>query len=148
MNPIYQHEFTVPPEALDRNGHVNNVEYIQWMQDAAIQHARASGCLEATRAAGAIWVVRTHHIEYLAPVFAGDSICVETWVVNFKRVRSLRKYKIIRIPDQAVVANAETDWVFVNVKTGRPQVIPDAVKNTLPVLADRGGSPEGPGRAS
>ena len=54
--------------------------------------------------------------------------------MNFKKVRSLRRYKLIRAADQTVVARAETDWVFVNAKTGRPQTIPDEVKNTLPIV--------------
>ncbi len=134
MKPIYQFDIQVTADVVDRNGHVNNVAYIQWLQDAAIGHAQASGCMAATAAAGASWVVRTHHIEYLAPAFAGDTLTMLTWVVNFQKVRSLRKYKIIRTADQAVVARAETDWVFVNAKTGRPMTIPDEVKNTLPVV--------------
>ena len=134
MNPIFQFDIPVTAEVVDRNGHVNNVAYIQWLQDAAVRHARASGCMDTTTAVGAIWVVRTHHIEYLAPAFAGDTLTMLTWVVNFQKVRSLRKYKLIRTADETVVARAETDWVFVNAKTGRPQTIPDEVKNTLPIV--------------
>jgi acyl-CoA thioesterase FadM len=32
------------------------------------------------------------------------------------------------------VARAETDWGFVNIKTGRPLKIPDEVRNTVPVV--------------
>jgi acyl-CoA thioester hydrolase len=135
MNPVCQFDIPVIADVVDRNGHVNNVAYIQWLQDAAVRHAQAGGCTDATTAAGAIWVVRTHHIEYLAPAFAGDTLTMLTWVVNFQKVRSLRRYKIIRAADQTVVARAETDWVFVNAKTGRPMKIPDEVKNTLPIVA-------------
>jgi acyl-CoA thioester hydrolase len=135
MSPIYQFDINVTEKDVDRNGHVNNVVYIQWMQDAAIAHARESGCTQASVAAGATWVVRTHQIEYLAPAFAGDKLIVLTWPSNFQRVRSLRKYKFIRAKDGALIARAETDWVFVNAKTGRPQSIPDEVKNTLPVVS-------------
>jgi acyl-CoA thioester hydrolase len=121
---------------VDRNGHVNNVVYIQWMQDAAIAHAQASGCTKASEAVGATWVVRTHHVEYLSPAFAGDKITVLTWPANFRRVRSLRKYKFVRAADQTVIARAETDWVFVDAKTGKPQSIPAEVKNTLPITAE------------
>jgi len=134
MNPIFQFDILVTAEVVDRNGHVNNVAYIQWLQDAAIRHARASGCMDATEAAGATWVVRSHYIEYLAPVFAGGTLTMLTWVVNFQKVRSLRKYKLIRTADETVVAHAETDWVFVNTKTGRPMSVPDEVKNTLPIV--------------
>jgi acyl-CoA thioester hydrolase len=135
MNPICQFNLQVAADVVDANGHVNNVAYIQWLQDAAIRHAQDSGCMAATTAAGAIWVVRTHHIEYLAPAFAGDTLTVLTWVVNYPKVRSLRKYKIIRTADETVIARAETDWVFVNAKTGHPMTIPDEVKNTLPIVA-------------
>jgi len=52
MNPIYQVDLKVPAEVVDGNGHVNNVAYVQWMQDAAIRHSRASGCTQATEAIG------------------------------------------------------------------------------------------------
>lgn len=136
MSPVYQFEIAVTANEVDRNGHVNNVVYIQWMQDAAIAHARASGCTSASEAVGATWVVRTHHIEYLSPAFAGDKITLLTWPANFQRVRSVRKYKFVRVKDQAVIARAETDWVFVNAKTGRPQSIPEEVKLTLPAVSE------------
>lgn len=135
MSSIFQFNIEVTEKEVDRNGHVNNVVYIQWMQDAAIAHALASGCTQASLAAGATWVVRTHHIEYLVPAFAGDKLTLLTWPSNFQRVRSLRKYKFVRANDQAVIARAETDWVFVNAKTGRPQSIPDEVRNTLPIVS-------------
>ena len=135
MHPVYRFEIEVTAENVDRNGHVNNVVYIQWMQDAAVAHARSSGCMRASRAVGATWVVRTHQIEYLSPAFAGDKLALLTWPSNFQRVRSLRKYKFIREKDQTTIARAETDWVFVNAKTGRPQSIPAEVRDTLPIVS-------------
>jgi acyl-CoA thioester hydrolase len=135
MSGVYSFDIEVTEKDVDRNGHVNNVVYIQWMQDAAVAHARDSGCLRESRAAGATWVVRTHQIEYLSPAFAGDKITVLTWPSNFQRVRSVRKYKFIRAKDEAVIARAETEWVFVNMETGRPQSIPEEVRETLPVVS-------------
>ncbi|MDQ7786746.1 MAG: acyl-CoA thioesterase [Thermodesulfovibrionales bacterium] len=136
MTPIYQYEFTVPENTVDENGHVNNVVYIQWMQDVAVLHAEETGCTRATRSAGATWVVRSHTVEYLRPAYIGDTIAVLTWVVNFRRVRSLRRYKFVRPKDNVVIARGETDWVFVDGKTGRPLTIPDEVKNTFELVAE------------
>jgi len=135
MTAIYHHEVQVTPEMVDRNGHVNNVAYIQWMQDAAVAHARSSGCTAATSALDATWVARMHHIEYLRPAFAGDSITVLTWVANFRKVRSLRKYCMVRASDRAVVAEAETDWVLVDAATGRPRPISQEIQNTIPATS-------------
>jgi acyl-CoA thioester hydrolase len=134
MNAIHQHEVTASTDVVDANGHVNNVAYIQWMQDAAILHAQATGCTQIASSLGATWVVRTHHVEYLRPAFAGETIRVLTWVSNFRKVQSLRKYKLVRVSDDALLAQAETDWVFVDARTGRPRKIPPQIKNTFQIV--------------
>jgi len=48
-------------------------------------------------------------------------------VENIRRVRSLRKYEFIRKSDGKVLVKGETDWVFVDVKTGSPYAVPDEV---------------------
>ncbi|MEO7839596.1 MAG: thioesterase family protein [Anaerolineales bacterium] len=68
-----------------------------------------------------------HHIEYLIPAFAGEEIEIKTWVENIRRVRSLRKYEFMRKADGKVLVRGETDWVFVDVKTGSPRAVPDEV---------------------
>ena len=80
-------------------------------------------------------MVRTHQIEYLSPVLAGDTVTILTWVSTLLKVRSLRKYKFYRAEGQILAARAETTWVFVNAKTGRPQAIAEAIKETLPVVS-------------
>ena len=67
---VYRWRLTVPASALDHNHHVNNVVYLSWVQEAATRHADAAGCTAATRAAGALWVVREHRLRYLRPAFA------------------------------------------------------------------------------
>ncbi len=132
---IYCHEFVIPQSALDQNGHVNNVVYVQWMQDVAILHSEACGGTYAMQSTGATWVVRSHSIEYLSPAFAGELVSALTWVVDFRRARSLRRYIFIRSSDNVLLARGETEWVFVDIKSGRPRSIPDEVKNTFPVVA-------------
>ncbi|WP_428256857.1 hypothetical protein [Geoalkalibacter sp.] len=41
MPSIFQHHIEVPQSAIDANGHVNNVSYVQWVQDAAAKHSSA-----------------------------------------------------------------------------------------------------------
>jgi acyl-CoA thioester hydrolase len=133
---VFRYEFTVPREALDENGHVNNVRFVQWMQDAAVRHYEAAGGIPPTLAIGATWVVRSHTIEYLRPAFAGERIEVQTWVVDIRRVRSLRRYRFIRKADGKLLVKGETDWVFVDAKTGAPRVIPQEVASVLPLRGE------------
>jgi acyl-CoA thioester hydrolase len=134
--PIYPYEFAVPTEAVDENGHVNNVTYVQWMQDAAVRHYEAMGGRQLTLNLGATWVVRSHTIEYLSPAFAGERIKVLTWVVNMRRVRSVRRYRFIRVEDEQLLVRGETDWVFVDVKTGRPRAVPQEVTGLFTLVPD------------
>lgn len=134
MSQVYQYKLTVPEDTVDVNGHVNNLEYLRWMQSAAILHSDSQGCTKVTTAVGATWVVRTHRVEYLRPALAGEQIIVLTWVSNFRRVRSLRKYRIIRVEDNAVLVEGETDWVFVDAQTGRLRSIPQNVIAAFAVL--------------
>jgi acyl-CoA thioester hydrolase len=135
MDAVFRWEIKVSDEVVDKNGHVNNVAYVQWMQEVAIRHSEAAGCTAKTLALGAAWVVRTHHIEYLKPCFAGDTIIALTWVANFRKVRSLRRYRFVRAGQQAVLVQAETDWVFIDAKTGRARAIPEVIQSVFQVLA-------------
>ena len=121
---VYRHQFTVPESAEDQTGHVNNVVYVQWMQDVAVLHFEEAVGNHVLEQAGATWVARSHYIEYLKPVFAGDEVIALTWVESLRRVRSLRRYQFLRHSDNLLLAWGETDWVFVDVGSGHPKYVP------------------------
>ena len=74
LTAIHRFPVLIPDTAIDANGHASNVEYVHWMQQAAISHSDFAGCTNATKAAGASWVVRSLRVEYLLPSFAGDRL--------------------------------------------------------------------------
>ena len=130
ISPVYSKTIKISNTVIDENGHVNNVAYVQWMQDIAVEHYSSIGGVEA-QGTDATWVVREHRVEYFIPAFEGEEIEIRTWVENIRRVRSLRKYEFIRKSDGKVLVKGETDWVFVDVKTGGPRAVPDSVKNVF-----------------
>ncbi|MDA0839330.1 MAG: acyl-CoA thioesterase [Planctomycetota bacterium] len=128
MHSIFEHHRIVSPDEIDELGHVGNVEYIRWMQEAAIAHSSGNGwSMERYRASGFSWVARSHFIEYRKPAFENDEITVHTWVANLKGIASLRKYKIARKRDNTVLAVAETKWVFIDLQTSKPKRVPSEV---------------------
>jgi len=127
LGQIYSKTISVPQSAIDDNGHVNNVAYLQWMQEIAVEHYAALGGPNAQKPFGT-WFVREHRIEYFLPAFATEDLEVRTWVENLRHVRSLRKYEIVRKQDGKILVQGETDWVFVDVKSGKPVAIPDQVR--------------------
>lgn len=134
MPPIYRHDLIVTEDMIDGNGHVNNVEYLRWMQDAAIHHTDSNGANLTMKAIGAIWLARSHRIEYFKPAFCGDHISILTWISNFRRVKYLMKYQMIRLEDDAVLVKAETYWLFADAKSGRLRSIPKEVSVAFEVV--------------
>ncbi|MBL8100267.1 MAG: acyl-CoA thioesterase [Anaerolineales bacterium] len=141
LSPIYSKLIKIPKSAIDENGHANNVMYVQWMQDIAVEHYASIGGIEA-QGSESTWVVREHKVEYFLPAFVDEEIEIKTWIENIRRVRSLRKYEFVRKADDKVLVKGETDWVFVDVKTGMPKAVPEAVQKIFSPLRPTGTSPK------
>jgi len=131
ISSVYSKIITISKSAIDENGHVSNVVYVQWMQEIAIEHYQSISGMNSMQPFGATRVVREHRIEYFLPAFAGEEIEIKTWIENIRRVRSLRQYEFVRKLDRKVLVRGETDWVFVDLKTGSPRAIPDEVSSVL-----------------
>lgn len=70
------------------------------------------------------------------PAFESDEIEVRAWITEIKRVRTQRKYEFIRKGDGKVIAKGETQWVFVELSTGRPIPIPNEMVELFPLTAE------------
>lgn len=135
MPAIFEFSLRVQPQEIDDQGHVSNVEYLRWLQDAAVEHSAAQGWpKERYLAEGAVFVVRSHHIEYLQPAFLGEELKVITWVNNFQKFTTLRKYLVVRVTDQTVLAKAETTWAFITWPKRLPKRFPPALVEAFVVV--------------
>lgn len=86
------------------------------------------------------WVIRRSTVECGRALAAGAELEITTWVADFRRVRSRRRYEA-RVPGAAaVVLGGDTDWVYVDRERGRPKRIPDAMMEAF-VPGGAGGEP-------
>jgi len=123
-------ELTAGPSDIDDLGHVSNLVYLRWVQDAAVAHSSSLGWDgDAYRRLGSVWVVRRHQIDYVQQVVAGERIEIATWVESWKGVSSVRRTSMRRAPAGPVVCTAATTWVFVDPTSGRPRKIPDQLRD-------------------
>ena len=89
---IFQYNTTVGPSSIDVLRHVNNREYLRWMEKAAMDHADSLGCgARDCLRRQEVWVAREHWIEFLMPCYLNDELTVYTWVDNIGNSRSLRR---------------------------------------------------------
>jgi acyl-CoA thioester hydrolase len=112
----------------DVNQIVRDACYLRYMQEAAFDASAAAGYWEDRyQAMRRIWLIRESAVDVIAPLRYGDQVRTRTWVADFRRVRSRRAYELRRASDEMLMARAYTDWVFLDLDTGRPAVIPDEV---------------------
>jgi acyl-CoA thioester hydrolase len=110
---------------IDGLGHVSNITYVKWIQDAATSHSAYAGfTAEDYVRIGAVFMVRRHEVDYLRSAYEGDAIALITRVASFKGASSQRLTRIERIADGTVLVRANTQWAYVSYATGRPTRIP------------------------
>ena len=74
-----------------------------------------------------MFVVREHQITYLLPAFSGEAITCVSWLESHRGASAIRKTRIIRDRDNAELARAVTRWVLVDIESGRPRRISQAI---------------------
>ena len=128
---------TVEPADIDNLGHVSNLVYLRWVQEAALAHSTALGWAEADYLArGEAWVVRKHEIEYLRPAMPGDLLRIETRVATMSAASSVRKTRVLRERDGAILCIAATDWVYIDLARARPKRVPAEIRDRFPLEPD------------
>ena len=125
-NP-YTVEVKVLPEEIDQLGHANNRVYLNWIMTAAYTHSESLGLsVDDYLNIGVAMVAKRHELNYIAATFVNDELIIGTWIAtNDNRFNSQRNYQIIRLSDDKTILRAETDWVSMNIQTGKPQRMPE-----------------------
>ena len=114
----YEIELDVVPADIDQLGHVNNVVYLRWVQEAAVAHWTAAATEQEQRTF--LWVVVRHEIDYKRPALAGDTIVARTWVGTAARRTFERHTELRRKADGKLLAKARSLWCPISPDTKQP----------------------------
>jgi acyl-CoA thioester hydrolase len=115
----FLHPITIKPEDIDQMGHVNNVIYLKWVQEAAIAHWNHIATDEMKQQN--VWVVIRHEIDYLQPCFLNSKLVAKTWVGQSEGARSERFVDILDTDSNKTMAKVKTTWFLLDAKTKRPK---------------------------
>lgn len=126
----------VRPEDIDQLGHVNNVVYLRWVQEAATAHWMALTSDEEQ--AALLWVIVRHEIDYKRPAFLADKIVARTWVGPAVRLGFERNTELLRASDRKLLARARTLWCPVDPGTLRPTEPSPRIRERFSSGADAG----------
>ncbi len=126
MPYIHTRSFRCRHYECDAYGRLSPAAYLGYMQETAFDASAAVGYGAARYAEiGYQWLAYETDITYLRPLHYGDTVEIKTWVVDFRRVRSLRNYEFYR--DGKLVAHATTDWVLIDTRAMYPAAIPPEI---------------------
>ncbi|WP_026555103.1 acyl-CoA thioesterase [Arthrobacter sp. 35W] len=129
---------------IDSYGHVNNVVYLQYLEDARVQLTHTA--LADAAGAGAephhsfyelvgpelFILVGRHEIEYLLPLqFRPTPVFVNIWVTKVGGSSFEFGYSVAEADGGTIYALAATSMVLVNRSTGRPVRLTDAQRHAL-----------------
>ncbi len=103
---------------LDELNHVNNVRYVQWVQNVAKQHWTQHAPPSILE--NYFWVMTKHCIEYKNPAYLNDKIKLTTYIKNYKGAISTRIVEITNYENNMLIAKSETKWCLINTKSKRP----------------------------
>jgi acyl-CoA thioester hydrolase len=123
---VYELGISVQAADIDQLGHVNNVTYLRWVQEAAAAHWQSLA--PPADQAQLLWVVLRHEIEYQRPAFLRDKIIARTWVGSASRLRFERHTEFLRATDRTCLARARTIWCPIDARTGKPTDVSPEVR--------------------
>lgn len=121
----YETTILVTKKHIDDLNHVNNVHYVQWVQDIAKAHWQSKASVDIqTRYS---WFLLSHFIEYKSAAFLGDTVNLKTYIAKAKGVTYTRVVEMHNATTNKLLAKSETRWCFMNAKTERPSRIPQEI---------------------
>ena len=125
----YRFDIVVRPEHLDDLDHVNNVQYLEWVQRISKEHWQKLSRPQWD--SQYVWVVRSHHITYHRPAILGDKLTVVTQVKTARGAQSERHVQIMLKGTETLVVTCVTLWVLLDAESGKPSRVPEEMIRAL-----------------
>ncbi|MGD1947372.1 MAG: acyl-CoA thioesterase [Croceivirga sp.] len=125
MSP-FEKTITVGADDLDELKHVNNIRYLEWVQD--ISRAHWLNTVDQKNKEELIWVVRRHDITYYDSAILGDTIHIATQVIAWKGPISVRQVTMKNNKSGKNLVMATTEWCALDAKTRRPVRVPKEIQ--------------------
>jgi acyl-CoA thioester hydrolase len=118
---VFEYLINVQEIDIDEQGHVNNISYVKWVQEAAIAHWNSVATKDMSELY--MWVVSRHEIDYLKQAYLHTKLIANTWVVEPNGAKSERYVNICDTENGAIVAKIKTTWYLLDFKTKKPRRI-------------------------
>ncbi len=121
-------DIEVDEATIDDYGHVNNTEYLRWIEQISWAHSRHLGLdIHDYRRHDRAMAVHRHELDYLAPAHAGEHLQLATWIVACDgRLTLTRRFQLQRLDDRRTLLRARTRFACIELSSGRARRLPAA----------------------
>ncbi|MGB4446780.1 MAG: acyl-ACP thioesterase domain-containing protein [Cloacibacterium sp.] len=121
MKLVHIKEIVVSDEHLDQNNHVNNVQYVHWVEEMAKEHWDI--LKNSTPYSDEFWVLSDHHIQYKKQVFKGEVLTLKTYPEKPEGIRQPRKVEFYR--GEELVVDSRTLWILMDSQNLKIRRVPE-----------------------
>ena len=118
---VFEATRSVVSDDLDDLMHVNNVRYVQWVQDIAKSHWEAA--TTPLQQQENVWVLLSHHIDYKSAAKLYDEIHLQTYVTRSEGVSSTRIVEMYHKNSDKLIVKSETTWCLLDATSKKPKRI-------------------------
>ena len=118
---VYKALRQVTKEDLDELQHVNNVRYVQWIQDISKAHWEFAVPVDTRK--NMVWVVRRHDIRYKGAARLDEQLEITTYIAHSEGFISSRVVEIRNTEDGKLILRSQTDWCLLNRESRKPMTI-------------------------
>ena len=124
---VYEKLIEVNRSDLDDLKHVNNVRYVEWIQQVSKDHweSRASEDIKEE----VVWVVMSHHIQYRNEARMGDKIRIKTFIAETRGAISVRAVEISLENTGKLLVESRTEWCLLNANSLKPMRISPEIRS-------------------
>ncbi|HHC80569.1 MAG TPA: acyl-CoA thioesterase [Flavobacteriia bacterium] len=119
----FHYSLSVQAQHIDALNHVNNIVYLQWVQEVSEMHWDKLASKEIKERC--IWVALRHEIDYLKPAFENDLLTIYTWIEDVKGVKSTRIVHVYC--NDVLLTKSKTTWCLLDAQTLRPKRIDNTI---------------------
>ncbi|WP_435254855.1 acyl-CoA thioesterase [Tenacibaculum sp. A30] len=124
---VFEQKHIVTANEIDEYNHVNNVVYVQWMQNISDAHWKELS-KKATNI-DYVWFVIRHEVDYKNQAVLGDEVTLRTWVGKTEGIKSIRHFEIYR--GETLLVKSQTTFCLLDATTKKPKRITKEVTNLL-----------------
>lgn len=125
---VFELERRVTATEIDALDHVNNVVYLQWIQEIANAHWFQLSTPEQRD--DIAWVVIRHEIDYHKSARLNDVVTIRTWVGKTEGFRSVRHVEILNA-EGAKILSSSTTYCLIDPKSFRPMKMTKEIRDSL-----------------